>query len=59
MRLICRLRKTSMKLEEDEPVPSQDDKDWGESAAQLEQHQPMTLLDPSSVPPAQGDDDAE
>ncbi|KAI0850133.1 hypothetical protein F5Y00DRAFT_260865 [Daldinia vernicosa] len=52
--------KTSLKLEEDdEPVASQDDKDWGESAAQLEQHQPMTLFGPFPVPTANEDDDAE
>ncbi|KAI0131235.1 hypothetical protein F4814DRAFT_445376 [Daldinia grandis] len=51
--------KASMKLEDDGPTPSQDDKDWGESAAQLEQHQPMTLFGPSSAPPAHEGDDAE
>ncbi|KAF3070538.1 hypothetical protein GL218_00714 [Daldinia childiae] len=49
--------KTSMKLEDEEPVPSQDDKDWSESAAQLKQHQPMTLLDPSSAPLAHEDNE--
>ncbi|KAI1800846.1 hypothetical protein F4811DRAFT_491617 [Daldinia bambusicola] len=52
-------RTISTKFEDDDvPSPPQDDKDSGESTAQLEKQQPMTFLDSSSATSTRGDDDA-